>query len=133
MVLHPTQVKRHGFFWKVQIELYFIYYTIACCNIYIFSDSLIRTHYYKYFHPKECYIPDSNLSVTLSKEKLNLIYPFGCTLNVIKPSFIGFTSGCTTFPVDRPLGALYFNEKSSTLVNYFIINLSVFDNTFFMF
>lgn len=84
-----------------------------------FADSLIRTHYYKYFHPKECYIPDSTISIALSKEKLNinLIYAFGCTLNVIKPSFVAFTSGCTTFPVDRPLGALYFNENSGGFSN----------------
>lgn len=48
---------------------------------------------------------------------MSLIYPFGCTLNVIKPSFVAFTSGCTTFPVDKPLGALYFNEKSGIFLH----------------
>lgn len=71
-------------------------------------------HYYKYFYPKECYIPDTKMSSSLNKEKvdINLIYAFGCTLNVMKPSVVAFTSGSTTFPVDRPLGALYYNENS---------------------
>ncbi|KAK5647266.1 hypothetical protein RI129_002158 [Pyrocoelia pectoralis] len=77
-------------------------------------DSLIRTHYYKYFHPKECYIEDSNILEALTKEKvqLNLIIPFGCTLNVNKPSIVAFTSGTTTFPADRPLGAVYYNGNT---------------------
>lgn len=79
-----------------------------------FLDSLIRTHYYKYFHPKECYISDSKINANLNKDNtnINLIYPFGCTLNVLKPGVVAFTSGTTTFPVDRPLGALYYNENS---------------------
>ncbi|KAF2883430.1 hypothetical protein ILUMI_22740 [Ignelater luminosus] len=78
-------------------------------------DSLIRTHYFKYFHPKECYVADSNINAALTKEEklhLNLIFPYGCTFNVNKPSAVAFTSGTTTFPVDRPLGALYYNQNS---------------------
>lgn len=77
-------------------------------------DSLIRTHYYKYFHPKECYIGDSKVTPSLMKEKLDLtlVYPFGCTLNVNKPSVVAFTSGSTSFPVNRTLGAIYYNEKT---------------------
>lgn len=80
------------------------------------SDCLIRTHYYKYFHPKECYIGDSNINASLNKDKthLNLVYPFGCTLNVSKPSVVAFTSGSASFPVDRPLAALYFNENTGS-------------------
>lgn len=78
-------------------------------------DSLIRTHYYKYFHPKECYVDDCKVTTSLNKERLNLsfVYPFGCTLNVIPPSIVGFTSGTTSFPVNRTLGAVYYNEKTS--------------------
>ncbi|KAB0804768.1 hypothetical protein PPYR_01738 [Photinus pyralis] len=82
-------------------------------------DSLIRTHYYKYFHPKECYIEDGNILEALTKEKvqLNLVVPHGCTLNVNKPSVIVFTSGATTFPADRPLCGMYYNGNTGgTLV-----------------
>ncbi|KAJ8966447.1 hypothetical protein NQ317_003193 [Molorchus minor] len=77
-------------------------------------DCVIRTHYYKYFHPKEVFIGDSQVNSSLDKEKLNLniVYPFGCTMNVSKPSVVAFTSGSASFPVDRPLGALYYDEKS---------------------
>ncbi|XP_019866544.1 intraflagellar transport protein 52 homolog [Aethina tumida] len=77
-------------------------------------DSLIRTHYYKYFHPKECFLGDSNINSTLLKDNTNLdlVYPFGCTLSVSKPSVVAFTSGSATFPVDRPLGALYYDESA---------------------
>lgn len=77
-------------------------------------DCLIRTHYYKYFHPKECYIADGQINSTLNKEKeeIKLIYPFGCTMNVMKPSVVCFKSGFSTFPVDCPLGAVYCNDKS---------------------
>ncbi|XP_023030127.1 intraflagellar transport 52 [Leptinotarsa decemlineata] len=77
-------------------------------------DCVIRTHYYKYFHPKECYVSDSQINSTLNKDKLdlNFIYPFGCTLSVSKPSVVAFTSGSASFPVDRSIAALYYDEKS---------------------
>ncbi|KAJ8967117.1 hypothetical protein NQ314_003090 [Rhamnusium bicolor] len=43
---------------------------------------------------------------------MNLVYPFGCTMSVSKPSIVAFTSGSASFPVDRPLGALYYDEKT---------------------
>ncbi|XP_056648098.1 intraflagellar transport protein 52 homolog isoform X1 [Diorhabda sublineata] len=77
-------------------------------------DCIIRTHYFKYFHPKECYISDSQITTVLNKGKLDIrfVYPFGCTLSVSKPSISAFTSGLASFPIDRPIGALYYNEKS---------------------
>lgn len=86
------------------------------CNI--FADSLIRTHYYKYFHPKECFIGDSSINTSLNRDKvgINLVYPFGCTMNVSKPSVVAFTSGSASFPVDRPLGALHYDPASGECV-----------------
>ncbi|XP_018321925.2 intraflagellar transport protein 52 homolog [Agrilus planipennis] len=77
-------------------------------------DYVIRTHYYKYFHPKECYISDSSINSALNKDKLeiSLVYPYGCTLDVSKPSVVAFTSGVVSFPVDRPLGALYYGQST---------------------
>lgn len=50
----------------------------------------------------------------LNKDKLpmSIVYPFGCTLSVTKPSVVAFSSGSTTFPVDRPLGGMYYNETT---------------------
>ncbi|KAJ8918868.1 hypothetical protein NQ315_011160 [Exocentrus adspersus] len=78
-------------------------------------DSLVRTHYYKYFHPKECFVGDSQINASLNKEKFDIkfVYPFGCTMSVTKPSTVAFTSGSASFPVDRPLAALYYDEKSN--------------------
>lgn len=77
-------------------------------------DCLIRAHYYKYFHPKECFVGDGLFNPHVNKEKLdiNFVYPFGCTMNVSKPSVVAFTSGSASFPVDRPLAALYYDESS---------------------
>ncbi|KAG5871996.1 hypothetical protein JTB14_030838 [Gonioctena quinquepunctata] len=77
-------------------------------------DCIIRTHYYKYFHPKECYVSDGQINPTLNKDKLEVkyIYPFGCTLSISKPSVVAFTSGSASFPVDRSIAALYYDEKS---------------------
>ncbi|XP_066247787.1 intraflagellar transport protein 52 homolog [Euwallacea similis] len=77
-------------------------------------DCLIRTHYYKYFHPKECYIGDSQINSTLykNKEGMKMIYPYGCTMKVMRPSVICFKSGFSTFPIDCPLGAVFYNEKT---------------------
>lgn len=93
--------------------------TISMFVLLVFTDALIRTHYYKYFHPKECHICDSNINPVLVKDmkesdntNFDLLYPFGCTLIVNKPSVTAFTSGTTTFPVDRPLGALYYNQNT---------------------
>lgn len=82
-------------------------------------DCLVRTHYYKYFHPKECYINDSDINKILLKDnnnskEINLVYPNGSTLNVSRPAVVAFTSGITTFPLDRPLGALYYHQKSGS-------------------
>ncbi|KAL3275999.1 hypothetical protein HHI36_020730 [Cryptolaemus montrouzieri] len=77
-------------------------------------DALIRSHYYKYFHPKEVFLADSEINTCLKedKEHLNIVYPFGCTMNVSKPSSIAFTSGSASFPVDRPLGAIFDNQNT---------------------
>lgn len=101
--------------------------SIPQCNINIFlekygivpnSDCLVRTHYYKYFHPKECCVNDIEINKVLGeKEKdLQFVYPFGCTLSVNRPSVIGFTSGITTFPLDRPLAALYCHKSGGRIV-----------------
>ena len=87
------------------------------------SDAVARTHYYKYFHPKEALVANGvlnraisvaagkQLSVTDEDENnaqaLTFLYPFGATLNVIKPSVPVLSSGSVSFPLNRPICSLY--------------------------
>jgi hypothetical protein len=41
-------------------------------------------------------------------ENIDILYPHGCTMEVVKPSHPLVASGLTSYPVGRPLGALYY-------------------------
>ncbi|MCL4110819.1 UNVERIFIED_CONTAM: hypothetical protein GTU68_039932, partial [Idotea baltica] len=89
------------------------------------NDAVIRTCYYKYFHPKECLITNGVLNRAIleaagknlpgfqfSKEesptaRLSFLYPFGCTINVAKPSIAVLSTGSVSFPLNRPICAFY--------------------------
>ncbi|CAB3378016.1 Hypothetical predicted protein [Cloeon dipterum] len=92
-------------------------------GIMINNDSVIRTHYYKYFHPKECHLPNAISNQTLigalphtsggkkaARSAFNLVYPYGATLNVAKPAVPILSSGHLCFPSCRPLCALYHKQ-----------------------
>ncbi|XP_071448890.1 intraflagellar transport protein 52 homolog isoform X1 [Hetaerina americana] len=99
-------------------------------GIMINSDSVIRTHYYKYFHPKECLVLNGvlnkgieNLAAKLNhtsisnegsykKSPLPFIYPFGATLNVARPAIAALSSGSAAYPANRPVCALYKPQDS---------------------
>ncbi|XKL65664.1 hypothetical protein PGB90_009084 [Kerria lacca] len=82
------------------------------------NDCVIRTQYYKYFHPKECLITDGVINKGVSQffenenisdfKKLSVfVYPFGATLNVVKPAISVLSSGSVSFPVCRPICAFH--------------------------
>ncbi|KAK2148006.1 hypothetical protein LSH36_521g00012 [Paralvinella palmiformis] len=87
------------------------------------TDSVVRTHYYKYFHPKEALVANGVLNRAISQaagknvglgeedenntQALTFLYPFGATINVIKPSIAVLSSGSVSFPLNRPICALY--------------------------
>lgn len=105
------------------------------------SDSVVRTVYYKYFHPKEVCITNGivnrelnraagknipgsyvlNTSQALSASQqtaliaqqtsqntsLTFVFPYGCSLNVQKPSIPILSSGYIAYPLNRPVGAVY--------------------------
>lgn len=101
------------------------------------SDAVTRTVYHKYFHPKEVYVTngvlnreinraagkktvsspltgiegDSGKSSMGSGNGLCFLYPFGATLNVQKPAFPILSSGSVSYPLNRPIGAVYANSK----------------------
>ncbi|CAG0901067.1 unnamed protein product [Darwinula stevensoni] len=92
------------------------------------NDAVVRTNYYKYYHPKECVIPDGILNRGVSKaagaltdayaetssakQALTFLYPFGATLNVMSPSVPILTTGTTSFPLNRPVCAAYQDPKT---------------------
>jgi len=96
------------------------------------SDNVVRTSYYKYLHPKECYIDDAKVHPEIfntiknvpKKKKINLnedlldnednkeeeknlklVYPYGASLEVDKNVTVLFTSGIIAYPNGRPLAA----------------------------
>ncbi|EDV23358.1 uncharacterized protein TRIADDRAFT_57900 [Trichoplax adhaerens] len=100
-------------------------------GIMVNNDTVVRTSYYKYFHPKEVFIsngvlnreinraagkiiPGSNTddeSVT-SSPSIAYVYPFGATLAVGKPAIAVLSTGSTSFPLNRPVCAFHSSKKS---------------------
>lgn len=75
--------------------------------------------YHKYGHPKECLIPNALICPILletmlhgEEENLSVLYPHGCSLNVSKPALPIVSSGTTSYPVGRPIGAIYYAPSS---------------------
>jgi intraflagellar transport protein 52 len=101
-------------------------------GIKINSDNVVRTSYYKYLHPKECYIDDAKVHPELlnslknipKKKKIELnddmldedykeddrnlkiVYPYGASLEVDKGVAVLFSSGIIAYPHGRPLAAV---------------------------
>jgi intraflagellar transport protein 52 len=99
------------------------------------SDSVVRQHYYKYFHPKEtilngcivCENMNNELLKVLKKngqtqslldEKfdIEIIYPFGATINVINPSNVLITTSTIAYPFNRPVCGYYTNDKGGQIL-----------------
>ncbi|ROT63710.1 putative intraflagellar transport protein 52-like [Penaeus vannamei] len=93
------------------------------------NDSVVRTCYYKYFHPKECLItngilnraileasgrnlPGLLLDDALTNRSMSFVYPFGCTLNVARPAVAVLSTGSISFPLNRPVCAFYEQPSS---------------------
>ena len=94
------------------------------------NDSVVRTNYHKYFHPKECLISNGVLNRAISEaagktgtkvaagssgtddlannaQALAFLYPYGATLNVAKPAIPVLSTGSVSFPLNRPVCAFY--------------------------
>lgn len=113
------------------------------------NDSVTRSVFYKYLHPKEVYIADgvlvpdiarkkntvtlgtgkksttnnpSNSNTTASNNssrggakdaavpKFAYVYPYGASLNVQRPSIPILSSGPVSYPINRPLAAVWEAE-----------------------
>lgn len=101
-------------------------------GIMVNGDSVVRTSYHKYYHPKEVLVQNGvlNRAISLAAGKLmvggsgegdnvnnaqalSFLYPFGATLNVIRPAVSILSSGSVSFPLNRPVCAFSFESKSS--------------------
>ncbi|CAG2110970.1 unnamed protein product [Medioppia subpectinata] len=100
-------------------------------GISINNDTVVRSAYYKYYHPKEAQIGNGILNRGLLQsanklQKLNngenddtnqiqnisFVYPFGATLNVAKPAVAVLSTGSVSLPLNRPVCAFYNEPKS---------------------
>lgn len=98
------------------------------------SDSVVRQHYYKYFHPKEavlngcivCENMNNELlkvikktgSQSLMDEKfdIEMVYPFGATINVISPSNTLITTSTIAYPFNRPVCGYFSNDNGGQIL-----------------
>jgi intraflagellar transport protein 52 len=102
-------------------------------GININSDSVVRQHYYKYFHPKEVVlngcivcenmnnellkvIKKTGLSMMDEKFDIELVYPFGATLNVIAPSNTLITTSTIAYPFNRPVCGYFTNDNGGQIL-----------------
>ncbi|XP_063967830.1 intraflagellar transport protein 52 homolog [Lytechinus pictus] len=94
------------------------------------NDCVVRTSYFKYFHPKEALVSNGilNRAISLAAGKsipgsgeedaqndtqaLTYLYPYGATLNVVKPASAILSTGTVCFPLNRPVCALHSSKYS---------------------
>ncbi|XP_072206327.1 intraflagellar transport protein 52 homolog isoform X2 [Excalfactoria chinensis] len=93
------------------------------------KDAVVRNVYYKYYHPKEALISDGVLNRGISEaarktvlettsedanghdsQALTFVYPFGSTLNVMRPAVPVLSTGSVCFPLNRPILAFYQHQ-----------------------
>ena len=92
------------------------------------TDSVVRTVYHKYPHPKEVFIGNGvaykpfalaanragkpRLAETKEDpEKLEFVYPYGCSLEVKAPAQTILSSGFISYPLNRPVAAIAQTEN----------------------
>ena len=95
-------------------------------GIMVNNDAVVRTNYYKYFHPKECLIQNGVLNRAVSEaagktvpglaldegvdaQSLSFLYPYGATLNVARPATPVLSTGSVSFPQVNNLKKFFNN------------------------
>ncbi|XP_061418542.1 intraflagellar transport protein 52 homolog [Lethenteron reissneri] len=100
-------------------------------GIMVNNDAVIRNVYYKYYHPKEALISNGVLNREINRaagkpvpgagddengshisQGLTFVYPYGATLNVMKPAVAVLSTGSVCFPLNRPVLAFHHNKQS---------------------
>ncbi|XP_030068457.1 intraflagellar transport protein 52 homolog isoform X2 [Microcaecilia unicolor] len=99
-------------------------------GIMVNNDAVVRNVYYKYFHPKEALVSNGILNREISRaagkavpgiidednsgnnaQALTFVYPYGATLNVMKPAVAVLSTGSVCFPLNRPILAFYHSKN----------------------
>lgn len=106
-------------------------------GIYANNDSVVRSSFYKYLHPKEVFIAEGVLVPDLARkkndvtsgkkqaqqtkvsksknatvDKLPFVYPFGSSLNIQRPARPLLSSGPISYPMNRPIAGFWEAETS---------------------
>lgn len=103
-------------------------------GIMVNNDAVVRNVYYKYFHPKEALVSNGVLNREISRaagkvvtgiieeensgnnaQALTFVYPYGATLNVMKPAVAILSTGSVCFPLNRPVLAFYQVKEAGKL------------------
>ncbi|XP_017069634.1 intraflagellar transport protein 52 homolog [Drosophila eugracilis] len=103
-------------------------------GIYINGDNVVRPHYYKNFHPKECIVGGGVVCESMwrhllkldiekvdydfsdEKYKIHFQYPYGATLNVSEPANVLLTTGPVVYPFNRPLAGYFTNGNGGKIL-----------------
>eukprot|EP00051_Salpingoeca_urceolata_P013038 m.163036 g.163036 ORF g.163036 m.163036 type:complete len:418 (+) comp17679_c2_seq3:91-1344(+) len=99
-------------------------------GIMVNTDSVVRSSFYKYLHPKECLVTNGVLNRELNRAAgkripglsddappgcLSYVYPYGATLTVEKPAIPVLSSGTVALPLNRPTCALHTSKGRGKL------------------
>lgn len=103
-------------------------------GIMVNNDAVVRNVYHRYLHPKEALVSDGVLNREISQaagkkvtgasdgplgndpKTLPFLYPFGATLNVMKPAVAVLSTGSECFPFHRPVLAFHEGKGTGKLV-----------------
>lgn len=112
-----------------------INYLLEDFGIMVNSDAVVRSEYYKnFFHPKEAIVSNGVLNRAISRaagkfvpglddadakdddvnsmsQTLQFVYPYGATLNVMKPATSVLSTGSACIPVNRPILAMHQSKN----------------------
>ena len=100
-------------------------------GVMINSDTVVRTVFYRYYHPKEALVSNGVLNRALATaagrhgapvilddddennaQALHFVYPFGSTLLVNRLAIPVLSTGSVCFPLNRPVAAFHHNRDS---------------------
>lgn len=109
-------------------------------GIWVNSDAVVRSSYLKYMHPKEVLISSGIVNRELNRaagkripggsllsggaprdksailsNSIEFVFPYGATLNVVKPATPVLSTGFTSFPINRPVCAFYKHAKGGRI------------------
>lgn len=103
-------------------------------GIVVNNDAVVRNVYHRYLHPKEALVSDGVLNREISQaagkevkgtfeeppgndpKALAFLYPYGATLNVMKPAVAVLSTGSLCFPFHRPVMAFHEGKGTGKLV-----------------